>query len=136
MPDFCPAMDKKFADLADRIAAVPGRADKVRLLSVSFDPEHDTPEVLRKHAAMRAAKEPLWTFAVASHPELAKIAGPLGLVYGPTENDIIHNLVTAIIDVNGRLGAVSTRGKRPRAWLRWSCSRQCIHRFPAQEGEK
>jgi protein SCO1 len=108
MPDFCPAMDKKFSELADRIAAVPGRAEKVRLLSVSFDPEHDTPEILRKHAAMRGAREPLWTFAVASHPELAKIAGPLGLVYGPTENDIIHNLVTAIIDVNGRLVRLET----------------------------
>ncbi len=85
LPDFCPLMDGKFAELARTVAAVPGRAEQVRLLSVSFDPEHDTPEVLAKHAKLRGAKPPLWTFAVASHEELRKVAAPLGLTYGPRE---------------------------------------------------
>ena len=72
LPDFCPLMDRKFAELADRIGAVAGRAEHVRLLSVSFDPEHDTPEVLRKHAENLGARPPLWRFAVASHEELGQ----------------------------------------------------------------
>ncbi|MFO0908322.1 MAG: SCO family protein [Isosphaeraceae bacterium] len=108
LPNFCPAMDKKFSQLADRIEAVAGRADQIRLLSVSFDPEHDTPEILAQHARTRGARLPLWVFAVATHPELAKIAAPLGLTYGPTANEVIHNLSTAVIDPEGRLIRLET----------------------------
>lgn len=103
LPDFCPLMDRKFGELAGKLAGSPERASRVRLLSVSFDPEHDTPDVLRKHAAIQGAKPPLWTFAVASHAELAKVAAPLGLTYGPTSTEIIHNLCTVVIDPAGRL---------------------------------
>jgi protein SCO1/2 len=112
LPDFCPYMDRKFADLAQSIAAFPERAAQVRLLSVSFDPDNDTPEVLRKHAAIRGASPPLWTFAVASHDELAKIAAPLGLIYGPGKNEIIHNLCTAVIDPKGKLARLEVGTQR------------------------
>lgn len=103
LPDFCPLMDRKFGELAGKLDASAQRASRVRLLSVSFDPEHDTPEVLRKHAEVQGAKPPLWMFAVAAHDELAKVAGPLGLTYGPTSTEIIHNLCTAVIDSEGKL---------------------------------
>ena len=55
---------------------------------------------------------PLWTFAVASHEELRKVAEPLGLSYGPTETEIIHTLSTAVIDPEGRLARLEIG----RAW--------------------
>jgi protein SCO1/2 len=115
LPEFCPRMDRKFAELADKIASVPRRAKQVRLLSVSFDPEHDTPEVLRRHARAQGAGPPLWTFAVAAHEELAKVAAPLGLTYGPTENQIIHNLIVAVIDQEGKLVRLAT-GAKGKTW--------------------
>jgi protein SCO1 len=103
LPDFCPYMDRKFADLADTLATFPRRAEAVRLLSISFDPDHDTPEILRQHAKTRGASPPLWTFAVAQHDQLARVGPTLGLIYGPGKNEIIHNLCTAVIDQQGRL---------------------------------
>lgn len=103
LPDFCPLMDRKMGELAGKVETSPRLSDQVRLLSVSFDPEHDTPEVLAKHARVQGAQPPLWTFAVATHDELAKVAAPLGLTYGPTSNEIIHNLCMAVIDREGRL---------------------------------
>ena len=103
LPNFCPAQDQRFARLAGLLKAVPQRAEHVRLLSVSFDPEHDTPEVLARHAKLRGASPPLWTFAVASHDELRKVAEPLGLTYGPTPNEIIHNLLVAVVSPDGTL---------------------------------
>jgi protein SCO1/2 len=103
LPNFCPMMDQKFAKLADMLKTTSERATGVRLLSVSFDPEHDNPELLARHARLRGAKPPLWTFAVASHDELQKVAEPLGLTYGPTPNQIIHNLSTAVIGPDGKL---------------------------------
>jgi protein SCO1/2 len=106
LPEFCPAIDAKFAELARRIGTISSRAEQVRLLSVSFDPEHDTPDVLKAHAARRGAKPPLWTFAVASHEELTKVAFPLGLTYVPGTQEIAHNLRTAVIGPDGRLASI------------------------------
>jgi protein SCO1/2 len=115
MPDFCPLMDRKFSDLSQRLGAFPKRAKDIRLISLSFDPENDTPEVLRKHAAIRGASPPLWSYAVASHEELARIAPRLGLFFGPDGKEIAHNLCTAIIDPQGRLARLEV-GTRPNHW--------------------
>jgi protein SCO1 len=112
LPDFCPLMDKKFAELAQGIALYPERARQIRLISLSFDPEHDTPEVLRKHAQIRGAASPVWTYAVASHAELAKIGVPLGLFYQPGDTEIAHNLATAVIDREGNLARLEIGTKR------------------------
>jgi protein SCO1/2 len=57
----------------------------------------------------------LWTFAVASHDELAKVAPALGLTYGPTAGEIVHNLSTAVIDPQGRLAALLV-GAGAKTW--------------------
>jgi protein SCO1 len=115
LPDFCPLMDRKFAELAAAIGAVPDRARHVRLISLSFDPEHDTPEMLKKHALTQGARAPLWTFAVARHDELAKVAPALGLTYGPTATEIGHNLSTAVIDPRGKLAKLLV-GPEAKSW--------------------
>jgi protein SCO1/2 len=102
LPNFCPMMDRKFGELAARLQPT-SKADQVRLLSVSFDPEHDTPAVLASHAKSRGAKMPLWTYAVASHEELGKFGPKLGLMYGPGEKEVMHNLCTAVIGPDGKL---------------------------------
>ncbi len=112
LPDFCPLMDRKFSELAQRLSASPRRASKTRLISLSFDPEHDTPELLRKHAQVRGATPPLWSYAVASHGELAKIAIPLGLYYQPGDTEIAHNLCTAVVDPAGKLARLDVGTKR------------------------
>jgi len=101
--DFCPLMDRRFGQLAERLGRSSERAERVRLLSVSFDPEHDTPQALAEHARRVGARPPLWTFAVAEHDELFKIAEPLGLKYAPRSNDILHNLSTSLIGPDGAL---------------------------------
>ena len=107
-PEFCPLMDRKFSELERRLARSADRASRVRLLSVSFDPEHDTPEVLAEHARRVGARPPLWTFAVASHDELRLVAQPLGLSYAPMTDQILHSLSTSIISPEGRLIRLET----------------------------
>jgi protein SCO1/2 len=115
VPDFCPLMDAKFGEMARMIRALPGWSDRVRLLSISFDPEHDSPEVLARHAKLRGAKGPLWTFAVASHEELRKVAPALGLVYGPGEGEVLHNRTAAVVGQDGKLVRLAT-GKEGKTW--------------------
>lgn len=106
LPDFCPLMDRKFLELRQRLDQSADPAESVRLLSVSFDPEYDTPETLARHARQIGASPPAWTFAVANHDELARITPGLGLTYAPGDREIIHNLVTALIDPDGKLAAL------------------------------
>lgn len=115
LPDFCPAMDRRFSELSQSLAASASRSEKVRLVSLSFDPENDTPEVLKKHAETRGVKPPLWTYAVASHEELGKIAPAMGLVYGPGKDEIIHNLCTAVIGPDGKLARLEV-GTKNNDW--------------------
>lgn len=114
LPNFCPLMDRKFGELAARIQNTP-RADQIRLLSISFDPEHDTPEILASHAKARNAKMPVWTFAVAGHEELGKFGPQVGLIYGPGEKEIMHNLSTVVIGPDGSLVRLET-GSAGGAW--------------------
>ncbi len=125
LPDFCPAVDAKFAELSRRISAVPARSEHVRLLSISFDPKHDTPEVLRAHARLRGAKPP-WSFNVAAPEELAKVGPLLGLDYYPERDQFAHNLTTAVVDPEGRLA----RLELGRNWTPADLSRTILGLIP------
>jgi len=99
--DTCPMLTALMARVQDQLGQDFG--ERIAFVSITVDPEHDTPEVLRRHAENQGAHPPLWTFAVAAHAELQKVAQPLGLSYGPTAKEIVHTLSTAIIDREGRL---------------------------------
>ncbi len=131
LPDFCPLTDQKMGRLAALIGAVPSRAAHVRLLSVSFDPDHDTPEVLARHARLRSAAPPLWTFAVATHDELRKVAESLGLTYGPTGHEIVHTLSTAVIAPDGTLA----RLERGQSWTPAGLFPTIVRCLPADPGK-
>ena len=49
-PDFCPRLSRQFAEINRQLQADPMLYRKTRLLSISFDPAHDTPKVLRTYA--------------------------------------------------------------------------------------
>lgn len=105
LPDFCPRMDKAFAAIQRRVAdgSVRGR---VHLLSISFDPDFDTPSVLKAHAARMGADPRVWTYATAPRHTVDEFGARLGLsVLRDANNaaDITHNLRTAVVDGQGRL---------------------------------
>lgn len=105
LPDFCPRMDVFFAAVQKAIKE--GRLrDPVRLVSVSFDPDFDTPAELRAHASRVGADKALWTFATAPRARVEAWGARLGLSVIRDEknpSDITHNLRTAVIDRQGRL---------------------------------
>ena len=52
MPDFCPRMTQNFLGLEKSLKLDPAIYARTHLLSVTFDPEVDTPKVLRQHALL------------------------------------------------------------------------------------
>ena len=106
VPDFCPLMDRRFAEVQKLLAADAALAERVHLLSVSFDPAFDTPAVLAAHAQKVGADPSRWTFLTGAKPELERFTATLGVSLIPDAShpaEIVHNLRTAIIDRQGRL---------------------------------
>ncbi len=105
MPDFCPLMDRHFQAVQREIKKTPSLSD-VRLVSVSFDPQFDTPPVMKAHAERLQADPLIWTFATGEREEVTRFAARFGVSVERAEQnpiDITHNLRTAIIDRQGNL---------------------------------
>lgn len=106
LPNFCPLMDRHFGEVQRAIAGDESLRGRAHLLSVSFDPGHDTPQVLRTHAAKVSADPAHWTFVTARAEELEPFARRFGVTIvreGSTAAEIVHNLRTAVIDPAGRI---------------------------------
>jgi protein SCO1/2 len=106
MPSFCPLMDKNFVKLQDKLKADPML--NVHLVTVSFDPENDTPPVLKKHAQELGANTKVWTFLTGDLDTIDQFAGRFGVSIQRSLDEqknvnITHNLRTAIIDRQGNL---------------------------------
>jgi protein SCO1/2 len=104
-PDFCPLMDRNFAAIQNEIRKTPSLAD-VRLVSVSFDPVHDTPAVLKTHANALQADPAVWHFVTTSTGDIKVFAAKFGVIAEPSDESpaiLTHNLSTAVIDSDGRL---------------------------------
>jgi protein SCO1/2 len=103
LPDYCPRMVENFKALRDRFAA---RMDRdLVLLTISFDPRYDTPEVLAKYAASQRAGGPGWHFLTGDPGRIERVCNAFGIQYWAEEGLITHSLQTAVIDRGGRLAA-------------------------------
>jgi protein SCO1/2 len=110
MPDFCPLMDRHFQAIQREIKKTPSLSD-VRLVSVSFDPQFDTPPVMKAHAERLQADPLVWSFVTGEREEITRFAARFGVSVERAEQnpiDITHNLRTAVIDAEGRVVKVHT----------------------------
>lgn len=105
-PDFCPLVSRNFAQVYSATRKNPALASKLRLLTVSFDPEHDTPKILHAYGESfrdEAGAIPFdrWEFAVAPQEDLKKIASYFGLFFTSEGGQIVHSLSTTVISPEG-----------------------------------
>jgi protein SCO1/2 len=104
MPNFCPLMDRQFAEI-QRAIKDDASLKKVHLVSVSFDPETDTPPVLKRHAEELKADPARWTFLTGQLADIDQFSARFGVSVSRTATDanFTHNLRTAIVDAKGTL---------------------------------
>jgi len=108
-PDYCPRMMKNFKAVRRMIAEDEVLAKQIHFVSVSIDPEHDTPAVLRAYGErVIGGANPFedWDLATGSPEEIRRLASWFGLTYYRESDQITHSLSTAIIDPEGRLVTV------------------------------
>ena len=109
LPEYCIRMSRNFADIQKQLAADPALYSKTHLLSVSFDPEHDTPKVLRSYGntyvgASGGQTFSHWDFAVPPAAELDAVDEFFDVAVSPgSGNTLTHSLSTAVIAPSGKL---------------------------------
>lgn len=105
LPTFCPLMDRHFATLQKTLKTDPA-LKSVHLVTVSFDPETDTPAVLKRHAKTLDADLSRWTFLTGDRDAIDQFAARFGVSVSRAMNDprdITHNLRTVIVSGDGKL---------------------------------
>jgi protein SCO1/2 len=105
IPDYCPLMSRNFAQLQDLLPArlTNGRTPDAELLSVSFDPKTDTPQVLRDYAGRYTDDLSNWTFATGTPKQVQHVTGLFGVFTEQQEGQITHSLRTVVIGPEGRV---------------------------------
>jgi protein SCO1/2 len=107
-PNFCPRMMHNFALLQRLIAANPALKG-ARLLSVSFDPDHDTPARLKAYRATYIGSDAKnviahWDLAMPDKPTLLEMAKFFDLgITNEADGTITHTLSTTVIGPNGKV---------------------------------
>ena len=109
LPNFCPLVTHNFAVVEKQLAADPVLRGKTHLLSVSFDPDHDTPERLRAFGAQYIGSDQKaafanWDFAVPEKPVLTEMARFFDLgITNEADQTITHTLSTTLIGPDGKV---------------------------------
>jgi protein SCO1/2 len=103
LPNFCPALSRNFAKVQELLKADPVVYDKTHLLSVTIDPDYDTPRVLKDYAAAQKADTRHWSFVNGGRRGTKDFARRVDLTYGGSGTDISHNMRSIIIAPDGKL---------------------------------
>jgi protein SCO1/2 len=114
IPTYCPWVSIHFSEMAMLLQRDQELKDKIRLLSISFDPKHDTPQILKNYGTGYYNKDikpdfTLWQLATGSEEDVRKVADFFGLYYQAAPGDekvIDHSLRTIVIGPDGKVRKV------------------------------
>lgn len=114
LPEYCIKMSTNFSDAANALKDNPELKDKVKLLTISFDPATDTPTKLRQYGLGYLGNNPksdfkIWQLAVAPDEKVRPIADFFGLNYEispENKTEFNHSLRTAVITPEGKVSDI------------------------------
>jgi protein SCO1/2 len=111
VPNFCVRMSRNFAEIDKLLEKEPQLYAKTHLVSVSFDPEYDTPAVLRSYGGAYTGKYSQetfahWDFAAPTQKELPQVLQFFDVGATPEKDrTITHSLSTVVIGPDGKVAA-------------------------------
>lgn len=113
LPEYCTLMSENFAAIDRELKKDAALYDRTHLLSITIDPDHDTPQVLRSYGSAHTGNFTTetfkhWEFATGTKEQVKAIAQFFGLTYYTEADQITHTLRTAIIAPDGKVSKVYT----------------------------
>ena len=101
-PDICPMLTQKMVDVQEALGAEFG--NEVAFVSISLDPEHDTPEILKDYAQFWGAKLDGWAFLTGSSEAVRDVTRRYGVFFAKKEDGSVdHTQLTSLIDADGQM---------------------------------
>lgn len=98
----CPASTACMKQLGDALARSPGAAE-VRLLTITFDPETDTPGVLRAYADGYGIDHARHRFLTGDPGQIKDLMRHYGIQTLRDDGTIVHNAALIVISPEGRI---------------------------------
>lgn len=108
VPDFCPLMSSNLDEINRNLTDL--ERERVKLLSISFDPENDTPEVLKAYEK-KFLQTPNHLYLTGDLETTKRITAEFGIFTTFASDQIIHNLQTAILDQELRVVSIYSGNK-------------------------
>jgi protein SCO1/2 len=106
-PNFCPYVSRGFEETQKKLMAMTNAPANWHLFSVSFDPEYDTPVVLKAYATLRDFDPTRWDFVTGDLADLTAFGTQFGEYFGhDPSGGINHNLRTIVVDARGRIQSI------------------------------
>jgi protein SCO1 len=99
-PDICPLLTQKMAQVQDALGADFGA--RIAFVSITLDPEHDTPAVLKRYAQAWGANLKGWSFLTGPQTAIDALTRRYGAFAAKNgTGSIDHTQLTSIIDRDG-----------------------------------
>jgi protein SCO1 len=106
LPEFCPVVTSRFKELQAALGREPSLPSDTRLLSITLDPEFDTPAVLQAYARAIGADSRRWRFVSGDPAEVLRVARAFSVHVERNGVLLDHTLATALIDPSGRVAEI------------------------------
>lgn len=106
LPEYCPRLSKNFQEASRKLEAMPHAPTNWHFISVSFDPQFDTPPLLKSYGLGYGYDPAHWSFFTGPQDKIAALAHGVGVEYKTDNGTINHNFRTLIVDPEGRLQMV------------------------------
>lgn len=103
IPEYCPRLSKNFQEAQQKLESLPGAPSNWHFLSVSFDPEFDSPPLLKAYGTSYQYDPKHWSFLTGPADKIGELARQSGVSYQSDAGTINHNFRTLIIDASGHL---------------------------------
>lgn len=103
-PDICPATTYNMSKLQDQLKEKGLFGDKVEFVSITFDPDVDTPEVLQQYADKFKADQSGWKFLRGDAQAIEKVTKDFGIaVMKQPDGSFAHTARMFLVDEDGNM---------------------------------
>jgi protein SCO1/2 len=100
--DTCPVLTPMMSFVQDRLGRDFGT--KIAFISITVDPERDTPQVLKEYAQAFGADLGGWAFVTGAPETIREVTRRYGVFAAKTaDSDVDHSFLTSIVDPRGIL---------------------------------
>lgn len=100
-PTICPVMNSNMRAIEDKV-----NSPDFGIISISIDPDNDTPEILKQHAKSVGAKSPNWHFLTGDRTYIGNLADQFNIYVGDEEDEgesLNHSGMIALVDKEGNV---------------------------------